>query len=320
MSYTFNRVYPVLAMVEDENPPAYEPLSLNDPDATFPATPEEDGATTNVPKPTNGKPRTVTSSFRAIHKVLYATGGWRAYFRGFFCLLAIGLASGFLSGIFVAFLPMIFSSVATLLSQLALIQLSTAWVHIIMSPPSKLPFWRRLPPFRKAFDAAARPAVLYWLALEVTNWVPYLVALAVGLRMPTFDKDFKPTFPKPTEGQVSKSFLIFFITIILQIFLVIPAHVILVRVQSSLLPPDEDTIIPFDRSFEGKVEPAVVGGKGYVSMLDAWMTFSRAAWKRLIILYVKIFIVSTAIFVVMTAVLIPEVILMAKNSTLKNPN
>ncbi|TDZ35372.1 hypothetical protein C8035_v008881 [Colletotrichum spinosum] len=306
LTYTLQSVYPIFAIVEDENPPAYDPVNLNDDDGT-----SATGAGPIPAKPTGGRPTTVTSSLRSINRLLLANGGWRANFRGFFCLVAQAIATGVLFSLFSAFLPGILASFATLLASLSLVQLSTAWVQIVITPRSPLHFWSRLPPFKRTFDATARPVAAYWLANQVATWVPIAVGWAIGLDIPNFSFGVQqPGAGAPAPHDAWKSIVITLISLAFHILVVIPAEVVLVRVQASLIPEEADTIIPFDRSFEGKVEPRVVGGKGYASMTEAWATFTRAAWRRLVILYAKIFAVTTLGFMVMAAVIVPEVMLM----------
>lgn len=307
--YTFKLVYPVFAMVEDENPPAYEPVPLNESTSGG-----EEGISRNGFKPTNGQPRTVTSSFRAINRLLMANGGIKANFRGFFCYLAQVLLTSVLMGIFTGAFGGFFVPVATLLASLTLVQYSTAWVHIIISEPSPLHFWSRLPPFRRTFDATWKAVTIFWFASEVTRFIPIIMALILGIKMP------KGGFGEPMDMDaistsfIVKSVVVAVITIISSVFVVIPAYVVLVRVQASLLPVEQSTIIPFDRSFEGKVEPEVVGGKGYATVSDAWSTFSKTSWRRLLVLYVKLFCLSLAALALFTAVLVPQAVFIAKHS------
>ena len=39
-----------------------------------------------------------------------------------------------------------------------------------------------------------------------------------------------------------------------------------------MLPDEDEAIVPFDRSFGGKVVPAILGGSGKLSIRDAWKT------------------------------------------------
>ncbi|GKT48634.1 uncharacterized protein ColSpa_08815 [Colletotrichum spaethianum] len=306
-------VYPIFAIVEDENPPAYDPVNLADDEGAIASAGPEvrpDGPVPTTKAVTGGRPTTVTSSLRSINRLLKTHGGWRANFRGFFVYFVQSIATGALFGIFSSFLPDILASLATLLAALSLVQLSTAWVHIIITPQSSQHFWQRLPPFKRTFDATARPVAAYWLAEQVATWVPIAIGWVIGMDLPNLQFG-KPnsTVPQPHASDAWKSVVVTLISIAFQVIVVIPAHVVLVRVQASLLPEEANTIIPFDRSFEGKVEPRVVGGKGYATMDEAWSGFSRAAWKRLVILYVKIFAVTFAAFFLMAAIIVPEVIL-----------
>ena len=92
----------------------------------------------------------------------------------------------------------------------------------------------------------------------------------------------------------------------MHLLVVLPSEVALVRVQASLLSPEEQTIIPFDATFQGKVQAAVVDGKGFVSMRDALSTFSRASWVRLYKMYLKVFLISFVAFFAISICLVMD--------------
>jgi hypothetical protein len=311
MFYTYSTVFPVLAMVEDESPPpAYAPIRFVDDAGSEP----QDLA--NQPKilsdvPADSVHIPVTSSFRRIAKTIHASGGWSANFRGIACLFVQAIATSLILALFSPISRINRSPVGkigSLIASLALVQLSTAWVHIVISK-SGAAFWRRLPPFRVAFKAAARPIFLNWLCQIVQVALLYGVAMALNLQLTPVEKDGPPVLDKDT---VWKSLIVVLVSFLSNILLVVPSHVILVRVQASLLPSDIDTIVPFDRSFQGAVQSVAEGGKGYLTITEAWKTFSRAALRRLIILYVKIFGVCVAIFTGMAILSIPLTFLLSK--------
>ncbi|ODA77717.1 hypothetical protein RJ55_06319 [Drechmeria coniospora] len=310
LNYTFKAVYPVFAMVENENPPAYEPVASLDEES--PAAASE---ISQPQKPAVGDSRAVTSSMRAINRLLRASGGFFANFRGLSCALAQSVTTSALMSVFAGALGRRFTPVANLLAALALVQLSTAWVHIIISEPSPSHFWRRLPPFKRTFHATWRPVTCYWFAAELSRWIPLGLAAAMGLRIPNMNGCKHLNMDELNGAFVAKGAVIMLITVVCSLFVMIPANVILVRVQASLLPVDADTTIPFDRSFGGKVEPVVVSGVGYVSMTDAWATFSKAAWRRLLLLYVKIFFVTMTSLLLIATLLVPQAIMLARHST-----
>ncbi|KAI1636534.1 putative ubiquitin conjugating enzyme [Biscogniauxia mediterranea] len=306
VNYSFQHVFPTLAIVEDPSPPAYEPVSLNDETQSL----AEDNAPIADEAATNGEAQVVTSSFRGIYRTLVAVGGWRSMFRGIACWFAASMATVFLYGIFTsAWIP---GLIAAPLSAVVLVQLYTAWTHIVISSPSPKRFWQRLPPFKKAFQATALPVVVYFFAMELSSFLPKGLAYIMGMNL--WDSSKPGTIPESDVNDIWKGVIVLLVSLVMHIFLVIPAQVVLTRVQASLLPEEDDTIVPFDRSFQSKVEPAIVGGKGFVSMIDAWKTFSRASWTRLVKLYLKIFLASVAISILWVAVLVPEVIVIMNHS------
>ncbi|KAF4446437.1 ubiquitin carrier protein [Fusarium austroafricanum] len=297
INYTFEKVFPVLAIVEDEKPPAYEPL------------PVEPLADDGMPKPAGtssapvaGQGHPVTSSFRATWRLLRSTGGFGALFRGFPCFMAQAIVTGLINGIMYTFTPYSFV-LSSLIGSLVCAQLNTAWVHIVITPHSPLRFWSRLPPFKTTFMATWRPILIFWAASQIVN-----VGTFAGLHLLGGDKT-------PELLGLGSVFGILLVAVLLQVAVQIPAYVVLVRVQASLLPADADTIIPFDRSFNGRIEPVVVGGLGYATVRDAWLSFSKSAWRRIVMLSVKIVAISFALLFVMFAIAMPQFILLASMGT-----
>ncbi|OTA59112.1 hypothetical protein K449DRAFT_385144 [Hypoxylon sp. EC38] len=306
VNYTLQHVFPTLAIVEDPSPPAYEPVSLNEDNQSLA---EENAPLADEAGRNGSQARLITSSIRSTYRTLKAISGFRSLFRGLACYLALGVATSFVFSILSTFIP---SLIAAPLSALALVQLYTAWTHIVISVPSPKHFWKRLPPFKKAFQATALPVVMYFFALELSSLVPKWVAWALSMTMP--DPKTPNTIPQTDKDDVWKAVIVLVTAFLLHIFLVIPTQVILTRVQASLLPEDEDTIVPFDRSFQGKVEPAIVGGKGFVTVKDAWQSFSRASWVRLVKLYVKVFAYAMALAAAWVVILVPEILLIISHS------
>ncbi|GKU00778.1 ubiquitin carrier protein [Fusarium langsethiae] len=300
-SYTFEKVFPVLAIVEDEKPPAYAPLaveSLADDDMAKPT-----GAP-SVPVAVTGQGKPVTSSFRATFSLLRSTGGFRAMYRGIFMHALQALTLGIIISALSHVTPYSFV-VAHLISSLICVQLSTAWVHIVITPESQERWYSRIPAFKPTFLATWRPTVIFWAASQIVTLGGITTVYAVGTdgqEIPQFDG---------TEGSV---WGIMILALFLQIAVQIPAYVILVRVQASLLPAEADTIIPFDRSFNGRIEPVVVGGRGYATVRDAWSSFSKSAWKRIVMLELKVIAVTVASFFGLMVVIIPQIILLASLS------
>ncbi|KAM0431952.1 hypothetical protein ACHAPT_005207 [Fusarium lateritium] len=295
IDYTLGKVFPLLAMIEDEKPPAYEPLPV---EPLHPgANPKPSGApAANVAGPgVDGRP--VTSSLRATFRLVRSHGGFRAFFRGLPCLIAQTILSVLIMLPFMFILPYGMGTfVGGLVSSVLLVQFRVTWVHQVITPPSPLRYWSRLPPYKTTLKATWKPTLIFWAASHATFAICGLAIDNLGI--------------SKTDNPIDLAVRILFASLILvvgQMALLIPAWVVLFRIQASLLPPDQDTIVPFDRSFNGRVEPAVVGGQGYATLADAWSSFSKAAWRRIIMLNVKIVGVSIATGVLLGGFIVLQV-------------
>ncbi|KAK3306898.1 uncharacterized protein B0T15DRAFT_484142 [Chaetomium strumarium] len=294
IGYTFGRVFPALAAVEDPLP-AYEAVPLNDDD-----TPKDDNDPVHPGKP-------VTASIRATHRLLRSVGGWLSYFRGFGYAVAINIMTIMIIVPFYHLLPIIPIRVVHLFALYILTPWYVAWTHVVITPESNTSFLRRLVPFRRAFVATWFPTFLFWAATHVCLILPSLLAGAIGL-----DIELRNPLnlgPVVTNVDVGKSLCVIGVLVALQALLLIPAHTALVRVQASLLPADQDTIVPFDRSFGGLVAPEVVTGKGFASFTAALTTVSRASWLRIYLLRLKVFATLVAMYVVLIATVVLQVYL-----------
>ncbi|CCC08283.1 unnamed protein product [Sordaria macrospora k-hell] len=298
--YTAHTVFPTLAMIEDPNPPpGYTPVPLDT---------QEDSAPSGEFEVVEANPKPITSSLHATHRLLWT---WRreGYFQGLGCALITVFCTVVLAAFITVytFLPhFVGSFIATVL----LTQLSTVWVHIVITPPSARPWYSRILPFRYVFKATALPLLAHWAASVAAIEIPRLLAFILGLPVnldqnsdSNSDSPSDPNMDLPLSMLLLKGIPVAALTILLYLFAVIPTQVILVRVQASLLPPTEDAIVPFDRSFKGKLDPAVLGGgsETFLTMRDALTTFGREGWSRLVKMYLKVFGVTVAFHMVVMA-------------------
>jgi hypothetical protein len=119
------------------------------------------------------------------------------------------------------------------------------------------------------------------------------------------DPAFQPD-KKDVAVIFGQSLIVLFLSFALFILLEIPATVTAVRVAASMLPEEYETIVPFDRSFGGKVTPAIVGGSGKIGMLEAWKTFTWPSRIRLLKLVVKVFAIILTVWLLFCMVLVVE--------------
>ena len=259
-----------------------------------------------------GKP--ITAKIRTTIKHLHARAGWAARWRGLsiFVIYAVAhsMLAGFLANMLGAFhYPDMFSvflakSVGSVLATILLARLSTTWVHIVISEPSSKPWYRRVPGM-KSWKNVWAPSALVDITTRLAFALPAMSALALGLEPHTASS----THPGMVLFKVLVCIALGLMTLVA---LVIPATVALVRVQASMLPEEDETIVPFDRTFGGKVVPELVGGSGAIGFLDAWRTFDMSARFRIVKLFFKFIAVEVGLHLLFVLVIAAEAFIMIR--------
>ncbi|KAM0259129.1 hypothetical protein ACHAQJ_003500 [Trichoderma viride] len=290
--YALAEVYLTLAIIEDQKLPAKD-LAVKSPKSA------SDSITSDG----------ITSSLRGIYHLLKATGGFRAQFRG-------------LSVIILTRIPFIlinhvrddtFSYFVKPIAAAGLVQLSAAWVHIVISQPSRPNFLSRLPPFKRTFLATWHVVLLHLAATEVAQWLPAMTAFQLGIDWP----DYTPFGPDNTYSFAIdmalgdsifflKCAVVILVSAVGSVLVVLPTKVMLFRIQASLLPLEDETIVPFDRTYQSKVMPITLGDQGYATIRDVWSTFTLTRWRCMAILAVKISAAALALLSLFGAVLFLE--------------
>ena len=280
-------------MVESPEAIVFEPLATEDPDSPINKNPTDPELLLVEHKP-------VTSSFRKTIKHLQSKGGFRARFRGISIFALNAFVVNIISGMLNPILPFL---VAPIIATILCAQLSLAWTHIVISDPNPKPWYRRVPSI-KTWKKVAGPTTVHVIAAQLAIVLPAYLATKFG-----FFGQADPKTARDATVLLFKGLSILIVSILLAVLIVIPANVTLTRVQASLLPEEVESIVPFDRTFGGKVIPEIVGGSGVVSMLDAWKTFDWNARVRLIKAYVKVFLMQTALSILFFAVIVGQLAL-----------
>ncbi|KAL8758514.1 MAG: hypothetical protein Q9199_001426 [Rusavskia elegans] len=307
VQYVYGGVVATLTMIETPTATAFkvDPAESDEADAPLLSTDEKKSANTE-PELFYVKTKPITSKIRTTIRHLVAEAGPWARFRG----LQVALAYHFIHHILLQALTVLFGggmisqSLAAVVTAVVLCRVQMLWTHVVISTPSEKKWYRRFP----TIDAGKKvilPTAVWALAEQATIYVPITLFVVFDLegyfRNPAA---FNELSPMQQKSVMLASFAVMMSGIATAVLIVFPASVTLKRVQASLLPEENDSIVPFDRTFGGKVQPQVAGGTGVVSMLDAWKTFDWAARFRLVKLYAKIFAiqVSTTVFFVLFAV------------------
>lgn len=241
------------------------------------------------------KTKPITAKIRTTMKHLRAQAGAWSRFRGiqvyvFYQLLYMLLFS-FFSAVFGR--TIVPQPVAAILTSMMLCRWDLMWTHAIISAPSARTWWQRIPKF-DSVKQILMPAALCAVAEQVAVYVPNDLFRTFGLSAYSNPEKFGKVDHETQKHVIFQLFIVTAVAIVTNFLILLPAAVTLTRVQASLLPEEEEAIVPFDRSFGGKVDPKVVGGTGVVSMLDAWKSFDFGARIRLVKLYAKIFAIETA--------------------------
>lgn len=252
------------------------------------------------------KQKPITAKMFTAVKHLKAQGGRLAAFRGLHVMVIYHVVHSLIVLLFTSGTenPIIRSCVAVV-TTIAMCRLHMTWTHIIISAPSTKRWWRRFPSV-KAGKNIIIPTAIYAVVVEAAVYIPRVLFLTVNdqLRNPGAYGNNPNTVQKMALIELIGVFLIAIGTVIL---VVVPAEVTLKRVQASMLPEEEDSIVPFDRTFAGKKKPEILGGSGAVGILDAWKTFDRSARIRLIKLYAKIWAIQLATSFMFIFVIIGEI-------------
>ena len=243
----------------------------------------------------------ITSKLRTAVKHLRSVAGPLARFRGLHVAILYHVVHGLAVNVFSPRGPGFTRIIVSVAVTTLLWRIQMAWTHIVISNPSKKAWYRRLPSLATA-KKAVLPTAIYALAQQASIYIPIaLFSLAAN------QFQHPEVYGNPDTVRkiaIIQAFVFVIISILCVFAILIPAEVTLKRVQASMLPEEDETIVPFDRTFGGKVKPELLGGSGAVSMLDAWKTFDREARWRLLKLYVKVIAIqiTATIFFVMTII------------------
>jgi len=280
-------------MVESRDAVLYEPLQKSDdPDATLDSKVE--------PELLLVKQAPITSSFRSTIKHLHSVGGFRARFRGFWVFAVTGVATLWISqwlAYILHFMPMGTSEIIT---AVILANLSMTWTHVVISFPSEKAWYRRVPSF-KAWKKIAGPTAICSFAQQTAILLP--IGLLVLMDIENIGPEDAKKMSKHERDMVAlKSFGVLLTIIAMALLVSLPAQVAITRVQASLLAADQETIIPFDRTFNGKASEH----DGVIGLVQAWKTFQPSSRMLLIKTYIKSFFIQVALAMFFFSVLAVE--------------
>lgn len=287
-------------MVESPTAAIFEPVANEDPDA-----PLNNKLTGQVePELYLVKQAPITAKLHTAVRYLRERAGFWSRFRGISLWIIYHFLFARLSQFFSIWLvlPM---GIDGVLAAVILAGLRMGWTHIVISEPSNKYWFQRLPSWG-SWKKIVLPTFVLAVCEQITLYLPMALSCAFGLGRFNDPQKIADLNDAERNLLILKSLAVVLLGLFSAIAIVVPATVTLTRVQASLLPDEVETIVPFDRSFGGKVAPAVVGGSGVISMLEAWKTFGWNARVRILKLYGKVIAMEAAVFFVFVFVIVGQ--------------
>ncbi len=257
------------------------------------------------------KTKPITAKIRTTMKHLRAQAGTWAPFRGLHIFIVYQILYALVLTIFHGIFKnlMIPRPASAVITSLVLAQCDLMWTHVVISAPSTLRWYSRIPRFESVKQILV-PAFLYAVSQQVVISIPAILIWCFGLQAYLLNPDPFALLDKKIQKQkVAEVFIVGLVGILAGFLILFPASVSLTRVYASILPDEDESIVPFDRTFGGRVEAKIVGGSGRVSVLDAWKTFDWSARIRLVKLYVKVFAIEFAVTILCILILAAQLTL-----------
>jgi len=269
IEYTFGRLIPALVMVESSQ------TLIESAESNEPFLDEKKPLEVDSPLPEAElllvKQAPITHTFCSTIRHLRAKAGFLSRFRGIAVFGAYAFASSTLVNL-LGSLPFLPRQFAPVIAALVCANLATTWTHVAISNPSNKAWYKRIPSC-KTWKKVACPTVCLAIANQMTRLVPMYLAGHLGM-LDVMPHQLNALSMEERNMFVVKGLAVGFAGLMMAIIFILPAKVTLTRVQASLLSEEDETIVPFDRSFGGKVVPQILGGAGVVFTRDAWRTFT----------------------------------------------
>ena len=240
---------------------------------------------------------------------LHRIGGFRARWRG----LGLSILYNLLHFVFTNLISnllafgLIGEALTYVFVSLGLARVHMAWTHSMIANPSAKPWFRRLPA-RRDCKVLLLPTLVYAAAWQATHILPFVVALALGLVGPGAHEARMAASECPKEMMVHvlKALAVPATYIFVGLAILFPASVTLTRIEATLLPEDQETIVHFDKAAIVGDTNLSVRGASKALFLQAWRSFDRASRWRLVKLYVKMVLAQIAVLFVAAHLIVAE--------------
>ncbi|KAF2231401.1 hypothetical protein EV356DRAFT_579217 [Viridothelium virens] len=292
--YTIGDVIATLMMVETPKTETIttisEPAKSADPDAPLE---KEDYLLDTETVTIRHEPVTKTGRSTMRHMVKHA--GSFSRWRGLSVSFVYHLCVGAVLSLVPRHQPLLQGAVSTL-ATVMFSRIHMTWTHVLISMPSEKTWFRRMPS-RKMQRNVLLPSAVYAAAQQLTIYMPMLLAVVLGLHRVNHQQLVHEFTKADRVVYAVKLGACLLTAAFVALTVLLPASVTLTRIEASMLPEEDEALVPFDRTFDGKVVPAIVGGTGCVSFVDAWRTVDRKVRFRIVKIYAQLFTMQTIIVI-----------------------
>ncbi|RMX71620.1 hypothetical protein D0869_15449, partial [Hortaea werneckii] len=244
-------------------------------------------------------------------------GGFRARWRGLGASILYHALHGFVTNLLASFLGfgLLGNALCYIFTSLALMRVHMIWTHSMIAHPTNKSLFARFVP-RKQCRVLLLPTLVHPVAQQATFILPLAVAIAMGL-----GPDMMASKPHGHPDSISddasphkqgcammlnllRLLAVPTTSLFVALAVLLPASVTLTRLEATLLPEDETTLVPFDREaiVSEEINPTVRGA-------SPWRSFDSAARLRLVKLYVKMVMAQLAVAFVGFHVVLAEMYL-----------
>jgi hypothetical protein len=301
-----------------------ESLSLDKPTVPKAAATSEKESLLDLEAP---QPATVPSGTLVTKKIcstlnhLRRTEGVRGFFRGFRTYAVYQGLGAVVQGFLTFFLFQLFpggDSVATVLVSVFMCRLHCAWTHAMLRTTSSdvsseedtSKAHRGRCSIRYVSREDSRRLVLPTLRLGFSTIIAkYFLTKSLNFTESTLRIRGQTM---STAGVVAVALFPLLVALIGTFYFVIPSWIALVRIEASLLPETDGTIVPLDRTFDGRLVQSSEQSRfryilSNITVRGAWKTFPCSTFRRVIKAVVKFSVLTIVLQCAFVALFVYEV-------------
>jgi len=207
-----------------------------------------------------------------------------------------------------SFIPILGIAIARIAAATLTCNLHAAWTHATIAMPVHKPFFQRFLP-RKTASRLVLPTIRLHVGILAMQ----------GATAGTLAMAQRVVYHRGINWLTANAFVLPAVVFLTIAFVhVIPSQIALIRAEASLLPEDQSAVVPFDRTFGGRISWEGFATRRafvfqYLTIRGAYKTFDKTVYKRVVKMNVQLFVILTAITVIFAGIFAYELWAFAGN-------